>query len=147
MNKWMNVFEEEHFSDMPHKGLKSLKRFTDLSLVSMSSIFNHMGLMHSYVSPRVPQTQRNYNALIEFFKLIWDVKNPIHITIILRLRFVNLFVKVSRVYALSILVNCSSRHLGRHLNKITVALIMISLQVYPNTTHCEYIACKMIFVV
>ena len=58
---------------MPHKGLKSPKRFTNLPLGSMSSILNLMGLMHS----GVPRTPRSYNALIEVFKFIWDVETPI----------------------------------------------------------------------
>ena len=37
-----------------------------------------MGLMHSYGSPGVPQTARNYNALIEVFKFIWDIETPIY---------------------------------------------------------------------
>ena len=36
-----------------------------------------------------------------------------------------------------ILVNCCGRHLGRHLNKITVTLIMISLHVCHNTTDVK----------
>ena len=54
---------------MPHKGLKSPKRFKNLPLGSMSSILNLMGFMHG-----VPRTLRNYNALIEVFKFIWGVE-------------------------------------------------------------------------
>ena len=60
-----------------HKGLKTPKRFINLPLVSMSSILNLMGLMHSYRSSRVPWTPRSYNVLIEVFEFIWDVETPI----------------------------------------------------------------------
>ena len=58
--------------------------------------------MHSYGSPEVPQTPRSYNTiLIEAFKFIWDVQKPLSITIKSRFRSVNLFVKVSRVCAVT----------------------------------------------
>ena len=54
--------------------------------------------MQSYRSPGIPRTPKSSNALIEVFKLIWDVENPITSDPYLsRLRFVNLFVEGSRV--------------------------------------------------
>ena len=54
----------------PHKGLKSPKRFTNLPLVLMSSNLDLTGSILSYGYPGVPQTPRDYKALIEVFKFI-----------------------------------------------------------------------------
>ena len=64
-----------------------------------------MSLTHQYGSLGVPQTPKRCDALIEIFKFIRYVFKKLHVcsysTIRFTLRFVNLFVKVSRVCAIA----------------------------------------------
>ena len=61
-----------------HKGLKSLKRFTNLPLGSMSSTLYQNSLMHQYGSLGILRTKKIINALIEVFKFIHVERNKMH---------------------------------------------------------------------
>ena len=60
-----------------------------------------MDLVHQYGSLGVPQTPKSCDALIEVFKFIRYVLKKLHVctysSVQFTLRFVNLFVEVSRV--------------------------------------------------
>ena len=87
--------------------------------------------MHQYGSLGVPKTPKTCDALIEVFKLIRYVKNKLHVctysTISFTLRFVNLFVEVSRVCAATALCR-PRRHALSLAKKVQILLARKSEQ-------------------
>ena len=96
--------QQKSEAGVPHKGLNPPKRFTNLS-GWMLLILNYMGLMHQYGSLGVPQTPKSCNAQIEVFKFIRYICVKISCMfapiLLWDLRYVNLFVEVSRVCSIA----------------------------------------------
>jgi hypothetical protein len=95
-----------------------------------------MGLMNQYGSLGVPQTPKSCDTLIGVFKfIIYMCKNKLHVctysTVRFTLRFVNLFVEVSRVcgaWQLDILIDGRlTNQYDRDISKQMIPTLVIEL--------------------